>query len=489
MITLEATNGGIVSGHIQAIHAVCKRANTFLFIRPSEQASMRLIAEGFATKSMDIHDKSSNWGLTSGFVPVDQAFNKKQAGAPNPNISPHAHGDAKVTQLAYDGAKFTKLLSQGHFEPMVAAGAGDPCLSAEEGRLEDPQAQIAHYHSPKRPEVCLLYRKSDGKVFWRFKAARRRLRLGPELKNPDVPMWVWAYDVAGSLTPVTGDYDMWMVAPHITAMMGQRGRSGPDTVRAVRAARAIASVRDSHGRSAATAFTSALIPALNAGCSRSSNPVFRHGAEAQNFSFTQALDRKLALFGPGSMTPKLITWNILPGVLHDLQRHGYVVTRNPKWMGDSTLGVEDMAFAPGEFAEDGAVKAGRAAQRKLEAGAVGAVLKHAKEGSLAARMFSTSPEIREAIKAGNAPTKPGGPGAWDERRDELRRFRTASNVPAQQGSDLVLPPTAFHPEAVEFNKALAEAATTLAHDQEARFGRQEFIREADGHVSPVDATR
>src|SRR5690606_11502130 len=83
---------GVVKQHIRDIHWVCQNLNTFLFVRPSTVATMRLIDAGFATKSMDIHDKSSDWGLTSGFVPVDQAFSKKLNGDPNPKIHPHGHG-------------------------------------------------------------------------------------------------------------------------------------------------------------------------------------------------------------------------------------------------------------------------------------------------------------------------------------------------------------------------------------------------------------
>lgn len=81
---------GIVQTHLQAIHRVCQREDTFLFVRPSTPATMRLIAAGFATKSMDIHDKSSDWGLTQGLVPVDQAFSKNRTGFPNPAIHPRA---------------------------------------------------------------------------------------------------------------------------------------------------------------------------------------------------------------------------------------------------------------------------------------------------------------------------------------------------------------------------------------------------------------
>jgi hypothetical protein len=44
----------------------------------------------FRTKSVDIHDKSSNWGPQQGAVPVDPFFNKKFGGGsalPDPDIA------------------------------------------------------------------------------------------------------------------------------------------------------------------------------------------------------------------------------------------------------------------------------------------------------------------------------------------------------------------------------------------------------------------
>jgi hypothetical protein len=90
---------GITGPHIRDIHWACRQQNTFLFVRPSTVPTMRLIGAGFATKSMDIHDKSSDWGLTSGLVPVDQAFCKNLTGAPNPRIHPHGHGEAQAVHL------------------------------------------------------------------------------------------------------------------------------------------------------------------------------------------------------------------------------------------------------------------------------------------------------------------------------------------------------------------------------------------------------
>jgi hypothetical protein len=122
---------------------------------------------------------------------------------------------------------------------------------------------------------------------------------------------------------------MWMVCPHIRKVDGQ-----PQ----------VHSVKDAHGRSAATRFTSDLIVALNRACRPAGAPVFNHGAEAQNYSFTQELDPALVVFCPGSAAPFIAKRAHLPAILHDIGCCGYVATRNPKWSRGMTLGIEDMAW-------------------------------------------------------------------------------------------------------------------------------------------------
>jgi hypothetical protein len=72
---------------------------------------------------------------------------------------------------------------------------------------------------------------------------------------------------------VTGDYDLWMVAPHMSWWKLHMHSLG---------------VRDEHGSSCATLLDTWLPGKLNEACGRQDNPVFNHGAEAQHYGFTQA---------------------------------------------------------------------------------------------------------------------------------------------------------------------------------------------------------
>src|SRR5438045_7741797 len=80
--TATPKRGGVSKEHIDAIWKVCQDENCFLIVRPSELQTINLIDLGYPTKNMDVHDKSSNWGLTAGMVPVDKALSKKKDGFP-----------------------------------------------------------------------------------------------------------------------------------------------------------------------------------------------------------------------------------------------------------------------------------------------------------------------------------------------------------------------------------------------------------------------
>ena len=224
------------------------------------------------------------------------------------------------------------------------------------------------------------------------------------------------------------------------------------------------SIKDAHGRSAASGFTSSFIAQLNAACNRVTKPVFNHGAEAQNVSFTQAMDRRLALFSPGSLQPVMIPRLVLPGVLHDLLLHGYLVIRNPKWLSGCTLGIEDMAEAEAQFPDDGAVKGGVAAKKQLETNAAN--------------------RIKQFL------FKKGDGTGWQERYAQLRYFRAIGRTADvnEISERLLLPDSAFPKWGPGSEADVRSEVQRIAREAEAAFGRTGFVKE-DGHVSPVDQSK
>ncbi len=333
MRPITEQESGIVDSHATAIAKTAAEQNTFIFIRPTEYDSTILIRAGYATKSMDVHHKSSNWGPMAGFVPCDSAFSKKCDGKPNPNEHEHKHAAAHPVLLSLKPellASHQKIeFQEGYLlenlnggdklaVPFVAkrlnASAG---VGAAKAKFEAFQS-IGHLpeykfctakpidFGNKSTLFCLLRKADQWLVYWvSWEGETGRLN----------PLRVFGYPQNGTLNPVTGDYDLWMVAPHFSHF---------DTHATVRLE------KDVHGESAASGFTLSLIGRMNTSCGRKDNPVFNHGAEAQNYGFTQALDWNLAMFTPGG-GGYMVRMNQIPGILGDLQKAGYLVVVNKRY--------------------------------------------------------------------------------------------------------------------------------------------------------------
>lgn len=345
---------------MEAIQEVCQEESVFLMLRPSEAATGRLIDLGFATKSMDVHDKSSNWGLGAGFVPCVLAFSKKLGGEPNLKIvdkmqaEEGKHGEAQAKQLNLSDDAFNDLLAANHFD-FTDKDTGK-IYETKEVQVKGGDPNLTYYQSERKPDVVFA-RNEQGDVFWQAVNADEAGAL--QLEGNKTEFMVWAYDVTNAntgkteLKEVTGDYDMWMVCPHQVAAGAEE----------------YISHEDGHGRSATTEFTQGFIDKLNARCAEKTGdkrPVFNHGPEAANKSFTQNMDPKVALFCPGEAQPSVVEYTDLAHVLSDIREGGYLAAANPEWAEGVTLGIEDMADAPAGFDDDKTVQHGRKAKENLE---------------------------------------------------------------------------------------------------------------------------
>jgi hypothetical protein len=297
----ESECGVVGPTHIKGVQRTMQEENAFLFLRPTELDSTRLIRAGYATKSMDIHDKSSNWGPMAGFVPCDPAFSKLAEGQPDPTKTgfDHMHGEAYPVQLFLTDELVTTFIKDGKIAQVRPAEK-----FAQIGRGDNRyfKAGAAMPTGPKSTLFALSKAGNDWLVWW---------NQGKEFH----PLFVWGYLTDGKLVPVTGDYDMWMVAPHVTSWTRHGGSD---------------LVTDPHGESAASLYTTVLIRKMNQACGRSGNPVFNHGAEAQNYGFTQKLDARVAMF-TAKGTSRMIEMTDMPKVLADLQNAGYLVLWNRRY--------------------------------------------------------------------------------------------------------------------------------------------------------------
>jgi hypothetical protein len=194
MAVVSSDDSGITPDHVLAIQRVCVDWNTFLFVRPSTRDTRDCIQAGYATKSMDIHDKSSDWGPHAGLVPCDPAFSKALKGTPNANPHYHEHGEAKpvILRLPSD-----ELATPGQ-NPRIVRADGKNSTTTIKYVTANPRGGGA-----KGKTFKLEKQAGEWEVSW----------LNGETA---VPFWVWGYQTPTGVKPVTGDYDLWMVSPHIS---------------------------------------------------------------------------------------------------------------------------------------------------------------------------------------------------------------------------------------------------------------------------------
>jgi len=189
---------GVTAHHANELQKWAITFDVALMVRLSTDATVKLIENGkYATKSVDIHDKSSDWGPMSGFVPVDAFFSKnKKVGEPHPLESTHPVHDSSgeptgwgIVTLAIDGGLKDEFESN--------------CLKPAVSRCPEQYTSEQQCTKPgqdRNIRFCLIHEPADDMYGVYY------------LRDQDVdphPLTVHAYYGR----PVTGDYDLWMVAP------------------------------------------------------------------------------------------------------------------------------------------------------------------------------------------------------------------------------------------------------------------------------------
>lgn len=360
-------NMGVTKEHYQKLQKFANDNVVALFVRISDKTSLRLIKDGnFACKSVDVHDKSSNWGPQRGTVPVDRFFNKKLGGngdgssmeTPNPSI---LTSRAEDIGHAKEGDQKNKLKTGVDAKPLVLSkelleeykanndltpcdGKKNPCDNQEcyHGRApHNVDAGKETKEAANTVSFCMAPDDTGGAytVSWHHTT----YSSGDAL----TPLYVWSYGENGKHAPVTGDYDLWMVAPHKDTLLSKTDSAGK--VRDERDNLAyLTTLKDKPirgGMSTMTGLIEDLLNGppthnLNALLGRQDKPVFQHGAEAQNHYFLQPLDDIVAAIVPEDKGMKYAadgqpvksgpcTRAQLARLLAALLKHGFFVQVNP----------------------------------------------------------------------------------------------------------------------------------------------------------------
>lgn len=312
---ITVANSGILPRHVEIIQEVADEHNVIIVLRPTDPTSTAILAQmehgaSYSTKSVDIHSKSSNWGPMAGFVPLDPFLSKKLVEklldmeisqedkaklAPNPDI---LAAEAEHLRKARDRDNLLDPLSATHrgkptgitethlqitddlLQRGVDAGrydvseteakcAGQPGTLLRIRGNPDLQAKAPPFCALKDP-VTQLY-----SVYWVHEHADP-----PAL----VPVYVWAYTENHKVRPVTGDYDLWMVTPHIDSI----------DVPNIKSVSHVKSYAVAGGSSTMTEGVHDILQELISKV----GVEIRHGPEQFNSGFTQKLDHKLAMIAP-----------------------------------------------------------------------------------------------------------------------------------------------------------------------------------------------
>jgi hypothetical protein len=318
---LESASSGMVGDHVrQIVDNICVKENTVLIFRPTSPIACKLIEFGFATKSMDIKGKSGFLG----FIPADQAFSKQLIGAPTAAMEqPRDYGEAKTTQLSCTEDLLNYYVEQNILHEYLPTSHN----SAQE--TNDAVQYFKAASGQKCPDNIVFKAELDPstqefKISWLSEKDGDTADM--DTATTTTPFWVWGYsqDVDGTekTIPVTGDYDLYMIAP------GELDNIKKDTCQR--------RTEDIHGTSTISQYGQETAEKANKHCERENNPVIWHGAETQNDLFAQPLDESFVVMTPGGSS-RLIAREEMPKMLAELAARGYYIKRNPAYLQDDLM--------------------------------------------------------------------------------------------------------------------------------------------------------
>lgn len=197
---------GLVPEHVEKFKNVAKERNTFIFVRPVNKLATSLIKKGAATKGMNVHGKSSDWGPAAGYIPFDQDLSKKhgnkeavEKGNTDNEESLQEHmNEISTVKLKLDNNRIEELKMEG----LISIGAKEMDngknynIIKTENSIYDFRIDILSQD--------VQYKTKDG----------IHTILGEEFGWKDLE--VMAKVINGDHKPLTADYDLFALSPKLT---------------------------------------------------------------------------------------------------------------------------------------------------------------------------------------------------------------------------------------------------------------------------------
>lgn len=190
-----SNRGGLVERHLMALQQIAHQHNLIIGVRPVDRMAAQLIEDGHPTKGFHIKGKSASWGPQTSLIPVDQSLSKLQA---------------KPDRIASSNAQVQSAIKDRHAVavPLVISQARLDAL------VRNQHVSIAG-SDDARKRLSLDSVAPDGTPF-RFEAVR--LKSNGEdryvIQLSGKPVQVLA--PRAEAKPITADYDLFVVAPHMS---------------------------------------------------------------------------------------------------------------------------------------------------------------------------------------------------------------------------------------------------------------------------------
>lgn len=189
---------GIVSDHLIPLHEIALATNSIIGVRPVETVATGLIEAGHPTKDFHIKGKSANWGPQAGLICTDQAFSKLE------KFKSDAPG--KVSRA---NEQIQECISDGHAVAIP--------LTLSRGRLGEliKLGQITQLAAKEYDGTLRFSARGPSQQLYAFEGKRTSaLEDNYLITHEGKPVEVLAKKADGKA--LTADYDLHMVAPHLS---------------------------------------------------------------------------------------------------------------------------------------------------------------------------------------------------------------------------------------------------------------------------------
>ncbi|UKW64629.1 anthrax toxin edema factor (plasmid) [Bacillus anthracis] len=202
---------GLVPEHADAFKKIARELNTYVLFRPVNKLATNLIKSGVATKGLNVHGKSSDWGPVAGYIPFDQDLSKKhgqqlaveKGNLENKKSITEHEGEIGKIPLKLDHLRIEELKENG----IILKGKKEIDNGKKYYLLESNNQVYEFRISDENNEV--QYKTKEGKI----------TVLGEKFNWRNIE--VMAKNVEGVLKPLTADYDLFALAPSLTEIKKQ----------------------------------------------------------------------------------------------------------------------------------------------------------------------------------------------------------------------------------------------------------------------------